>query len=379
MLTRYFRTVFPDVLASLAFQDIRSDEDMVNAAFSKLPGKVVKPSMLEWAGWKPEGDQLVYDEATQKFFTPLEVDLLFGGGNVKQRNDWLTEVREVPVTLELYLMLGCRWELDCGGSRPTGIRLKWDPQTGEVDPESETAVYLSIETVASYMAVKKESVPAEEESDHPMSETGSQEGEDDQNEEGNVEAERAEAEREIDRTVEWLPEDKRLGGEGEVVMLRVFDGEDKGKKVVPDVNLVALGLGKAKGLEEGVLFDLERGGVDAAVLFAKPCKKELKDESGEVKEQVYWMPEEEWVRGMSRLMGKVLAKGSVLVLVAPLGMRAEWMEGLEELETAWTFYVRAKVRRLLLEYRIWFIRCHTLLARITDFRTVPSGGMLSNS
>ena len=331
---RYFRTAFPENPKAIAFQNVASDLDRVKVSFMGMPDKIVKPALLKWAGWKPvEGGGMVYDESSQKFFTPLEIKALFSSEEDKgMKNNWLTEIRGVPVTLELYNKLGCRWEIDCGGKRPGGVRIQWDPMTGRVQESSEVVEYVSMAQVANYLGIGKKSEVAKT----------TEEGAAEQLESSEKPAEGEEEMEESDP--DWKVEKKETGGDADLVFLRVYEDANPMRRVVPGDDLIARGLGMAKGLGD-VAFDLEKGGVDLVVFIVKPEKREWKEaaEPGGKPEEIEWMPDEEWVRGMCRLAAGVLAKDSVLVAVAPVAMPAEWMEGLKELDSAWTFGVLCKV------------------------------------
>lgn len=301
------------------------------ASLDSMPPEVIRPAVLSWLGFTKGNDgKLAYDESSQLVFTDPEIEALFEGEGSKLKNDWLTEVNGVEVTLKLYNMLGCRWEIDCGGARPRGVKIEFDPQTGMAEEGSAKVDYVGVERMAAIIGIKE--AEAEEDEEEEEAEEG---GEDDKEKGGSGSEE--------EEDDDWELQVKELQGEGTVAYLKVFDEEDGSKPVVPGEEMMALGLGKAKTFATGTKFDLSKGGVDLVVFVAKPQPRVLEEEGGEEKKVILWLPEEGFVRGMARLMGKMLAKGSVIVLIAPLIMPHEWMEGLRCLQSSWTFGVRSKV------------------------------------
>ena len=320
--------------------DLKTIPEKLECAFDAVPGKLRKV-VIGWAGWRQRGgqDAWFFSSADQKFFSQVEVEALFGDGEKKKRNKWLTKVEEEPLTLALYNLLGVRWDIDCGGVSPQGVRTQWDAQLGVPLEDSEKADYISVQEAYGLLRMD-EGLPDlwVEEPEEEEKGRGEPEIESSQKEEG--EEEKAEE--------DW-PEDevKELKGEGEVVFLRTFTLSDPMKPVVPEESLLEKGITKAKEsmLGPGATFDLEKGGAHLVVLNLKPQLLIVKGEGEDESKKIPYLPDEAWVRGMARRAVKVMAVGSVAVVIAPATMPQEWLEGLQCIPSAWTFGVYGKVRR----------------------------------
>lgn len=321
--------------------------EKLDCAFASVPAPLRK-TMIGWAGWGEQtGTRLwVFREEDQRYFQPLEVDALFRGEEKKRRNKWLTAVEGEPLTLRLYTLLGVRWDIDCHGKRPEGVRVQWDTQLGVPLEDSKKADYISVQGAYSLLKID-EGLPdvekeeeSEEEEEHDQGRGLPEEVKEPEKEgEGTEGAKTEEGE-------EW-PENevKELKGEGEVVFLRTFTMAEPPKPVVPEEALLEKGLAKASEGRMGqqATFDLEKGGVDLVVLILRPQLLIVKGGDGEETKKIPFLPDEKWVRGMAKRAVRIMAEGSVVVAVAPATMPHAWLEGLECIPSAWTFGVLGKV------------------------------------
>lgn len=313
---RYLRTCFPDTLPE---KQPSSLSEVEATLFTPIPAKLRAICSL-WTGFRVGPEGVTLDEKVQAFFQPFEVLALFTGDGATLKNKWLTEVNGKRVTLFAVLAAGVRFEIDCGGTRPAGIHGLFDPQQRRPRPES-VVEFVSFEDAVAKLGLAKY-LEGEE---APGKEKETSKGKEIVVAENVIEA-------------EVMVEEKALRGSGDVGFLRVWG---PGPPVLPSIERLAEALGKVKGLDEP--FDLEVGGVDMVVFFARPRVKKVETAPGE-ESPLQWLMEEGLVRGVTERMAAMMAKGSVAVIVAPATMPKEWIVGLKELRfTSWAFNLQTKV------------------------------------
>ena len=291
--------------------------------YTNIPAKI-RAFLSLWTGFTLGADNTtVLDLKLQKFFVKWEIEALFTGEGSAKKNKWLVEVNDMKVNLLAVLAAGVRFEIDCGGTRPKGVHLVWDMQQRKPTADSPLVDFVAFEDAVERLGVKHLVEVAE----------GVERRRD---EEGQVGKEKEPAETEGEAEV--VSELKKLRGESEVGYLRVWG---PGPPVVPSKDSMEEALGKVSGLDGP--YDLEKGGVDMVVFFARPRNKKMEVEPGQ-QGSLRWVMDEGLVRGMTARMAELMTEGSVAVIVAPPIMPKEWIVGLKpEPYSTWSFSLCDKV------------------------------------
>ncbi|GAQ77889.1 hypothetical protein KFL_000050260 [Klebsormidium nitens] len=324
LLVLYFRSCFPLQLSDLPtdIEDKSSLKTMAEWGYSGLP-RVVKKHAMDWAGLEPAaGAELKWSADKQTYFAEWEIKALFEGERPGKKNWKDKEVTDGlgngPLSLQATVVLGVGWENDSGGVLPKCIPAE------RTDPEIEPGFvqFVSLRNLAQRVGKPGPEVIGEEKEPAP-NESGDEEEE--------VEKEEGEEEEAVENEVKELE-----GGSG-VGFLKFFG--PKGVTVVPKVKeiLEALGYAKELGEKKEMAFDVEKTGVDMTVFFVRPRSKKVAEIDGSEKE-IRWLPAEEFVSAVSERMEKVMAKGSVAVVVAPPALPEAWMVGLKKMHAStWGF------------------------------------------
>lgn len=292
--------------------------------YRNIPAKI-RAFLSLWTGFTLGAENATeLDPKLQKFFVKWEIEALFTGEGPAKKNKWLVEIDGMKVNLLAVLAAGVRFEIDCGGTTPKGVHLVWDMQQRKPSPESPLVDFVTFDEAVERLGVKQFVEAAE----------GVEKRKEER--EGALEKDREAAETE--GGAEPVSELKKLSGEGEVGFLRVWG---PGPPVVPSKESLAEALGKVTGLDGP--YDLEKGGVDMVVFFARPRNKKMEVEPGQ-QGSVRWVMDEGLVRGMTARMAELMAEGSVAVIVAPPIMPKEWIVGLKpEPYSTWSFTLQDKV------------------------------------